>query len=93
MHPRTGGRVILELDSVSDSARYRALLYTPDTLYRGAATVALADGTVELGGWDADPPAWLVDLARKFLRTEWRARQPAGAAPWPARISRWRAER
>lgn len=94
MHPRTGGRVILELDEAgAERVRFHALVYTPDTLFRGTASVALADGQVEVGGWDRAPPTWLVEHARKFLRTEWRARQGAGAAPWPARISRWRAER
>jgi hypothetical protein len=93
MHPRTGGRVILELDDAAgDPVRYRAVLYTPDVVFHGVATVT-REGVVDLGGWDADPPAWLVDLARKFLRTEWRARQVPDPEPWPARISRWRAEK
>jgi hypothetical protein len=86
--------VILELEEAgAERVRFRALVYTPDSLYRGEASVAHPDGQVELGGWDREPPAWLAEHARRFLRTEWRARQGPDAPPWPARISRWRAER
>ena len=90
LHPRAGGRVVLDRE-LGDGVRYRAAVYTPDQLYRGAVEVA-ADGTVSFAPWEAgEPPDWLVEFARAFLRSEWRARQKGpDPAPWPARISRWR---
>jgi hypothetical protein len=91
LHPRTGGRVVLDLDPDAPGIRYRAALYLPGTLHRGAAEVA-PGGEVTFSEWEPPaPPAWLVQLARAFLRSEWRARQRGDdPAPWPARISRWR---
>jgi hypothetical protein len=93
LHPRHGGRVVLDRDVAAPGLRYLAALYTPDTLYRGAVDVA-AEGAVSFAPWDPpDPPDWLVSFARAFLRSEWRARQQAADPPaWPARISRWRSE-
>jgi hypothetical protein len=89
MHPRTGGRVVLDL--VSDGPTYRAALLTPEARWDGEARVG-ADGAVAFSDWvPADPPPWLVDLARAFLRGEWRYRHGAATpSPWPARINRWR---
>ena len=94
MHPRTGGRVIFELvSSDGRGATYRALLYTPDRLWRGQATVGAGDGDIRFSGWDApDPPGWLQGYADAFLRSEWKARVRNPAAPWSGQIARWRAE-
>ncbi len=92
-HPRTGGRVLLDLDPPGEAGavRYRAALYTPEVCHRGAAEISVA-GQVAFAGWDPpDPPDWLVGFAQAFLRSEWRARQGvADPAPWPSRIRRWR---
>jgi hypothetical protein len=95
MRPDTGARIILDLDRQDASVVvYAAWLLRPDAEWRGSASMALADGRVSFGAWDAgEPPAWLVALAQAFLRTEWRARREADPAPWPRRINRWREER
>jgi hypothetical protein len=96
VHPKSGGRVVLDLvgDGGVGSAEvvYRAALYSPDERWDGEARVG-ADGAVAFVDWaPANPPAWLVDFARAFLRSEWRARHSTvEPAPWPARINRWRA--
>jgi catalase (peroxidase I) len=88
VHPRTGGRIVLDLAEASAArVRYHADVYTPGARYQGAATVE--GGAVEVS-WQDAPPAWLADHVKKFLRTEWRARQGEDPEPWPARISRWR---
>ncbi len=90
--PTSGVRVILELVAVdADEVRYEAWLYTPDAKHHGLAWVTFEDGEVAFGWSQPYPPAWMADLVRAFLRTEWRARREPNAAPWPARISRWRA--
>jgi hypothetical protein len=95
MRPDTGARIILDLDRQDASVVvYAAWLLRPDAEWRGSASMALADGKVSFGAWDAgEPPAWLVALAQAFLRTEWRARREADPPPWPRRINRWREER
>jgi hypothetical protein len=91
--PRRGGKVVLELARASAAGVvYRAALLEADAEWRAEATVDGA-GVVGFGAWTpAEPPvpAWLVDHARTFLRTEWRARQGEDPPPWPARLSRWR---
>jgi hypothetical protein len=91
--PASGGRVVLELEDTSPArVRYRAALFTPEAVHHASAEVALEDGLVTFGDWDPPaPPEWLVAFALAFLRSEWRARRGTEAAPWPARISRWRA--
>ena len=93
LHPRTGGRVVLDRDPDAPGIRYLAALYLPDVLHRGAVDIA-PGGDVSFSDWEPPaPPDWLVQFARAFLRTEWRARQRPGderPPPWPARISRWR---
>jgi hypothetical protein len=91
--PRTGGRVSLGdlRRDESGAVAYRAVLLLPDAELVGEATVD-ASGAVGFGPFaPAEPPAWLLEVARQVLRTEWRARQGADPAPWPGRITRWRA--
>lgn len=87
-HPKTGGRVVLTVASAGDAeVVYAAEIYTPTDLWRGRATISIADGTV---GWvwaDGEPPAWLVAFATAFLRSEWKARR------FTHRINRWREEK
>jgi hypothetical protein len=90
-----GGRVTLDLVSIDDAAaRYRATitvggLFPHSTVTE--ATIAMADGAVAFGPWSpAEPPPYLVEYARQFLRAAWRAR---ATTPWPQRIHRWRAPR
>jgi hypothetical protein len=89
MQLRGGGTVTLDLDgSDQASVRYRAQLTTPAGQSSGTVSVALTDGTIVFAGWTGDePPPWLLDYARQFLRGAWRAR---ATTPWPARIHRWR---
>jgi hypothetical protein len=83
----SGGRVECSLVSADEaSVKYDVELQSEST-WRGAATISLADGAVDLSVEGAPP--WLVELARTFLRGEWRARQKA-PSPWPRRINRWR---
>lgn len=92
MRPETGGRVVLERSNATTEIEYQAGLYTPDAEWHGVARVP-TDGQIVLESWQpAEPPAWLVELARVFLRSEWRGRQGPEPAPWPARINRWRAQ-
>ena len=94
MHPKAGGRVVLERELVSsDEVRYAAALYVPGAVWRGVATVT--GGVVTFAAWSPaeGPPAWLVGFAAAFLRSEWKARQRPDAAPWPQRINRWREEK
>ena len=98
MHPKTGGRVVLDLEPSEggEVAIYAAALYTADMVWQGRAEIRLADGQVSWQGWapsDSGPPEWLVKLAQAFLRTEWKARQGTDPEPWPARINRWREQR
>ena len=90
--PRTGGRVWLDdlRHEPGGAILYAAVLYLPESEHVADVTVA-ADGTVAFGAWSPpDPPAWLLDYARQFLRGEWRARQVPDPPPWPERITRWR---
>ncbi len=77
-----------------DPLSYRVELQGPRQTWVGQATVAADDGAVSLAPFDPpDPPAWAVTTLRAFLRGEWRARRDDPESPWPARITRWRAER
>ncbi len=92
MRPDSGARIVLDLVRAgADDVVYAAWLLAPEAEWRGEAKVAVGDGRVSFSGWQpAEPPAWMVALAQAFLRTAWRARRDADAAPWPRRINRWR---
>jgi hypothetical protein len=94
-HPRTGGRVVLDLVRAGSSEIvYDAAIYTPAELFQGRAAVTADTGAVTWTNWQpAAPPAWLIDAAAAFLRVEWRARRAADPPPWPSRINRWRDEK
>jgi hypothetical protein len=80
-----GGRVLLEREGVSaDTVRYRATLFAGAVETSAEVNVRLSDGEVVFGAWSSEPPAWLVDLARMFLRMAWKKQE------WPQRINRWR---
>ena len=93
MQPQAGGRVVLELEETGAEIVYAAALYTPDAIHTGRARIAADDGAIRWDEWaPATPPAWLVEMAHAFLRSEWRARRPGleDPEPWPRRINRWR---
>jgi hypothetical protein len=98
MHPKTGGRVVLDLEPSAgpEGVIYTAALYTADAVWQGRAEIRHADGQVSWREWTPSaggPPEWLVKIAQAFLRTEWKARQGTDPEAWPARINRWREER
>jgi hypothetical protein len=86
---QAGGAVVLELvDESAQLVRYRIELEHAGTRHATVAHVALADGAVSFDDFSPpDPPPWLLEYARQFLRSAWRKR---AEAPWPRRISRWR---
>jgi hypothetical protein len=86
MQPAHGGRLTLRLDPAhAGSVRYRAELELAHEVFVGAAQ--LSDGEVNFEPWSpGEPPAYWVDRVRALLRAQWRA-----GAPWPRRITRWRA--
>lgn len=94
MHPDHGVRVQLErAGGASGEIRYEASLFGPaPALWRGPVVVHLDDGSVALGPFSpGDPPPWVEQIVRAFLRGEWRARRNDPENPWPDRITRWRA--
>jgi hypothetical protein len=96
VHPTSGARLVLELDGGAPAGEvaYRVAIYTPSEAFGAVASVTLVDGEVALSAWEPpEPPPWAVELLRRFLRSEWRARQGGDPAPWPQRLNRWRAER
>ena len=90
LRPQTGGRISMDRVAAGpDGVVYRAGLFVPDAEWHGEARIDAA-GMVTMDG-TVGAPDWLVEYARAFLRGEWRSRQVPDAAPWPDRISRWRA--
>ena len=84
----SSGRLILRLvSSGDDGVRYAGELSAQDGTWAVSARVG-AEGEVELER-PADAPEWLVTTTRATLRTAWRSRK--AGAPWPRRLSRWRA--
>jgi hypothetical protein len=85
----SGGEVTLTREAVDDqAARYAAVLTTPEGAHAAQVSVALETGELAWGAWSpGEPPAWLLEYARQFLRSAWRAR---ATTPWPERIHRWR---
>lgn len=92
MRPDHGGRVALRLtEAAQERVRYTADFATAEGEWRLEAQVRVDDGQVHLETPpDAAPPEWLRNMARTALRAAWRGRASA-AAPWPRRITRWRA--
>lgn len=95
MPPTHGVRFeLLRVDGAPSEVRYAVALHGPEALWKGQAAVQLAGGELQLSPFEpAEPPAWAVTTLRAFLRGEWRARRDDPQDPWPARITRWRAER
>ncbi len=90
-----GARISLRLGATTaESVAYRAVVTLTEGEWGGDANVALADGAVSLANWSpADPPDWVARLMTALLRAEWRARKDGPGAPWPRRLTRWRASR
>lgn len=83
-----GGTVTLLLRGADDAlVRYAAELATPDAVHTALATIATASGEITFGEFTSPPPPWLLEYARQFLRSAWRAR---ATTPYPQRIHRWR---
>jgi len=92
--PQAGGRVVLTRDSVDEAAvNYVVGLHAPAQSWQSKASIRIADGDVTFESFDGEgePPAWLVDMARAFLRTVWAGRQKESSPKWPRRLRRWRA--
>lgn len=85
-----GGRVRLDLVQEGGETVTYSLTLGAGRDWSGRAVVRLADGDVSFEGLSGDPPAWLVDAARAFLRAAWSSRRTQPRAPWPRRILRWR---
>jgi hypothetical protein len=92
--PDHGGRILLVRDSIAEGhVRYVVELETRDAVHRGDLRIAEADGSVALGEFDGEPPAWLVAAVAPLARTLWTGRQKDESLPWPRRLHRWRAPR
>ncbi len=92
--PSKGGRVVLTRQAVSETqVSYRVDLHTPDGSWSGEAEIAAGDGAVSLTTLtgEGEPPDWLLDMARAFLRTVWNGRRKEDPPVWPRRLRRWRA--
>ena len=105
--PGTGGRVELRLrpspeaapadlaDAASPEAGsapvaiYVARWATSERTWDGEIQVD-ADGRVQIRAADPPPPAWLTEFSAQLLRTTARS-VLGGSAPWPRRLTRWRA--
>lgn len=95
LHPKHGGRVLLELeDAEGTDVVYRTTLFTPSLEWRAVARIAAEGGAVSFAAWEgaSEPPRWLVDAARAFLRSLYNARLTKDE-PWPRRVLRWRPEK
>ncbi len=93
LHPESGGRVLLELETVDEAfVRYRVTLFTPSGHFDGRARVELSGGQSLVEGLDR-APGWLVGQVRPFLRQLWTARRDGEGPRWPRRVLRWRQER
>jgi hypothetical protein len=85
VRPEFGGRIDFQLESEgAEQVVYAAELATPEGEWTGRVRIGTGAGEIELE-LDAEPPPWLIGLARAVLRTIWRAR-----AGWPRRVTRWR---
>lgn len=77
----------LKLTSKSDDAVvYAFSCRAGGVFHQGTARVEVASGAVTIDCEAA--PEWLVTLAHSLLRGAWRSRD---SAPWPRRVTRWRA--
>jgi hypothetical protein len=92
--PRDGGRVVLTRAAVGQAeVTYAVDLHGPGATWAGTATIRLEDGQIDVGTLtgEGEPPGWLLDAARAFLRTVWAGRQKEDPPVWPRRLRRWRA--
>ncbi len=90
MQPTHGGRVDPKLRAAAPALTYAVELYTPESVFQGAASVDLSSGAVTFDTFEpAAPPEWLVLAARSLLRAGFRSKPDGG---WPRRTTRWRAE-
>ncbi len=87
----TGGRLVARLLGRSnEGADYALELSADGHVWSGRASVADADGRVELRSEPSTlpAPAWLERLVLTTLRGAWQ-RHRAGSG-WPRRVARWR---
>lgn len=91
LHPQSGVRVRLDLESKdADAAHYAlTLFFKEEVRHHGQAKVP-PEGAIEIEGL-ADAPAYAQGAAKAFLRQTQGSFRSAGR--WPRRVLRWRAER
>ncbi len=78
-----------ERESAAPVATYAALWATAEDTWEGELRVG-ADGRIQLHTGERPPPAWLTEFSTQLLRTTART-VLGGSAPWPRRLTRWRA--
>jgi hypothetical protein len=95
LRPREGARLLLELDEAAAdgaTARYHAVVYTPDSQFEYQADLGLdgASALTPLGPRpDPDLEAKLEMLARLTARGAAKKLED-GLPPWPHRVLRWK---
>ena len=91
MEAPTGARFTLRLEEEqAPRVVYQFAAELGEVRVSGLVTVEVDAGAVQLKS-EPEVPSWRQTTVVGLMRSLWRARRdPATAAPWPRRLTRWR---